>query len=291
MINRNLNLLSRLGLFALALVNLSIAGSMTPELRARAMQVLVDGIDAEEFWPAMHAAEGLTIAGEGDLVRQKLSARLPIETDDQRRCGLAREMVRAGDGPKSAVMIAILADPTSNGRVHAAESLYKVGWQGDADSYLRAVWHPESDFVLQLVAVAALAKHGSAADQADSLAFLREALDQVSDQNHLRLVAWVLARVGDASDIERIRPKLKLDLDERPRVFLEHALALLGDEAGRKALTRNLESDDASTRTYAAVFAGEAGMTEVMPQLARQLEDPDLDARIRAAQALFALEK
>ena len=288
---RTINILSYLSVFTFAVANLSVAAPLPVDVRERAMEVLIAGIDSDEFWPAMHAAEGLTIAGEGALVRQRLSPPLPIETDDQHRCGLAREMVRAGDPTKSAVMIAILADPTSSGRIHAAESLYKVGWQGDADTYLRAVWNPDSDFVLQLVAVAALAKHGGAMDQAEALKFLRTTLIQTTDQNHLRLVAWILARVGAASDIERIRPHLKRELKDRPRVFLEHALARLGDESGRVALRRNLESADASTRTYAAVFAGEAGMTEVIPQLIRQLEDPDLDARIRAAQALFELEK
>mgnify|MGYP003675069303 FL=1 len=256
---RTINLLRGLGIFALVVVNLSSAASMTPEVRERAMQVLIEGIDAEAFWPAMHAAEGLTIAGEGERVRQRLSPRLPEETDDQHRCGLAREMTRAGDPAKSAVMIAILANPVSNGRVHAAESLYKVGWQGDAETYLHRIWQTESDFVLQLMAVAALAKHGNEADRAAALAHLRAALDQAEDQNQLRLVAWVLARVGDASDIERLRPKLKLNLEPRPRIFIEHALALLGDADGQAALRRNLDSNDAATRTYAAVFAGDGG--------------------------------
>ncbi|HTN02138.1 MAG TPA: hypothetical protein VL132_09685, partial [Planctomycetaceae bacterium] len=60
------------------------------------MQVLRDGFKSDEFWPSMHAAEGLTVAGYGAEVRQALPARIPAETDDQRKCGLARELVRAG---------------------------------------------------------------------------------------------------------------------------------------------------------------------------------------------------
>ncbi|WP_182869970.1 HEAT repeat domain-containing protein [Stieleria mannarensis] len=42
---------------------------------------------------------------------------------------------------------------------------------------------------------------------------------------------------------------------------------------------------------HAAVFAGEAGMTDAVPFLIRQLEDENLDARIRAAGALLALDR
>lgn len=258
--------------------------------RAKAMAVLQAGLASDEFWPAMHAAEALTLAGETARVRRALGPRLPRETDDQRRCGLARELVRAGDANKAAVMIAILATPESNGRIHAAESLYKVGWRGDAETYLQAAIAEDSNYVLRLMARAALAKHGSGADRERALSALRASLQTERDHNNLRLIAWVLARVGDASDIARIRPLLDRDLEARPRVFVEHALARLGDPEGRRALQRNLQSDDAATRTYAAVFAGECGMTETVPRLVAQLDDPNLDARIRAAQALFVLE-
>jgi sialidase-1 len=264
---------------------------MSAEVRNEAMDILKTGLESDEFWPAMHAAEALTIAGEGEWVRQRLSSRLSSETDDQRRCGLAREITRAGDTDKAAVMIAILADPESEGRIHAAESLYKVGWPGDASPYLREVWHSEEGFVLQLMAVAALAKHGAAADRSEALAYLRQLTGEIEDHNHLRLVAWVLSRVGDDSDIARLKPILQRDLAPQPRVFVEHALARLGDEAGQAALRRNLRADDPATRTYAAVFAGESGMVETAPQLIALLDDPNLDTRIRAAQALFTLEK
>src|SRR5690242_10317620 len=65
--------------------------------RARCLAVLRAGLGSDEFWPAMHAAEALTLEGLGAEVRASLAARLPGETDDQRRCGLARELVRAGD--------------------------------------------------------------------------------------------------------------------------------------------------------------------------------------------------
>ena len=79
----------------------------------------------------MHAAEALTAAGAGPEVVAALIARLPDESNDQRRCGLARELVRAGNRESLPVLFAILGDQKSNGRIHAAESFYKLGETGD----------------------------------------------------------------------------------------------------------------------------------------------------------------
>src|SRR4051794_17680368 len=65
---------------------------LTPELRQRCMDTLRTGINSDEFWPAIHASEALTLAGAGDEVLTVLRDRLTTEKDDQRRCGLAREM-------------------------------------------------------------------------------------------------------------------------------------------------------------------------------------------------------
>src|SRR5262249_34325650 len=65
--------------------------------RTRCVNVLRSGLGSDEFWPSMHAAEGLTSAGQGQDVRRALAPKLTTETDDQKRCGLARELVRAGE--------------------------------------------------------------------------------------------------------------------------------------------------------------------------------------------------
>tara|TARA_Y100001934_G_scaffold238444_1_gene291389 strand:+ start:5345 stop:5602 length:258 start_codon:yes stop_codon:yes gene_type:complete len=74
--------------------------------------------------------------------------------------------------------------------------------------------------------------------------------------------------------------------DAWTKCFLEHALAGLGDKKAQDALRRNLKSDDARLRTYAATWAGDARMLDVKDQLLKQL-----DARIRAAQTLLFLSR
>jgi thioredoxin-like negative regulator of GroEL len=262
---------------------------LDPETRQRCMRVLDEGMRADDFWPAIHAAEALTLGGQGELVRAFLESKLRAETDDQKRCGLARELVRAGNRQRSSVIMDILSGADPHGHVHAAESLYKVGWIGDSAPLKRAF--ADTDNVrLRLMAAAALARHGQGSVRAEAFNFLRENLRSESDPEVFRLSAWVLGRIGADKDRSLIRSRLE-DADENKLVlaFLQHALAALGDPEGQQALLRNLESSDPAVRTYAAVFAGESGISQAAPFLIRQLDDESLDARIRAAQALLLL--
>lgn len=260
-------------------------------VRERCLEVLNGGLEplkraprGEEFWPAMHAAEGLTVAGRGDRLVPQLASRLQSERDDQRRCGLARELVRIGEKRYAAVLLDILADRESEGRTHAAESLFKVGEVGDGVA-LRAASDENEDPTLRLMACAALSRHGNAR----AIEIIRDALS--SDEEDLRRVAaWILGRVGGPSDIPRLKDALAHANEPLTTAYVHHSLAALGDEQGRTQLKNNLGSDDPAVRTYAAKFAGDARATSLAPVLIAQLDDESLDARIRAAHTLLELE-
>ncbi len=66
-----------------------------------------------------------------------LRDRLPAEQDDQHRCGLVRELFRAGERSHLPILFEILADTSPRAEAHAAESLFKIGEIGDG-SQLRA---------------------------------------------------------------------------------------------------------------------------------------------------------
>ena len=105
--------------------------------RDACLEVLRAAMVGDEFWPAMHAAEALTLAGRADEVQQPLTTRLLTERDDRHRCGLARELVRsAGDLAKVGMLLEILEKSDTYGHEHAAESLYRIGEVGDG----RALW-------------------------------------------------------------------------------------------------------------------------------------------------------
>ena len=242
-------------------------------------------MEADDFWPSIHAAEGLSLAGHGHEVRIHLRGLLKTETDLQKRCGLARELVRAGDRRQVAEMIRILEADDTHGHVHAAESLYKVHGLGNAVGLLTRMQTGQNR-TLQLMAAAALARSG----HEEALGLIRRQLAH-EDQDTSRIAAWIIARVGDRSDIVRLRKALPNIQGAFARCYFEHALALLGDPEGRRLLRRNLTSEDAAVRTYAATFGGEGRFAEIVPDLVKMLEDPHLDARYRAAQALLEMSR
>lgn len=256
---------------------------LSAELRDRCLKTLRDGMTSDEFWPAIHAAEGLTLAGHADEVRKYLAPKLPLEKDDQRRCGLARELVRAGDRGQAQVMLDILAGDDPHGHVHAAESLFKVNEIGDGKAMKRAAEQTEN-MNLHLMASAALARSGNK----QALRRLRVRLSD-ADPETRKIAAWILGRIGDASDIPRLRQSIESARDALSRAYVEHSLASLGDPAGLRALVANLQSDDPAIQTYAATFAGDAREVSVGPALIPLLDHDNIDVRVRAAQSLLVL--
>ncbi len=249
-------------------------------LRERCVGVLRGALRSEEFWPSMHAAEALTQAGYGRVVLDALRDRLQSEKDDRQRCGLAREQVRAGRRKLASVMLSILADKKSPGRVHAAESLYKVGEIGDG-KLLRAALD-EGNPALEMMAAAALAKRGDKA----ALARVRRYL-KTGDMNQRRIAAWVLGRLGDRRDWPELRRLASEGSTPLIRSFAVNALAQLGAPGALEQVARNLKSPDAQVRTYAAQTVGDCRAASLLNALKPLLNDPHLDARIRAAQAIL----
>jgi len=252
------------------------------DVRERCVRVLKTGLSSDEFWPSMHAAEALTQAGFDDVVLKALGGRLDAETDDQRRCGLAREMARAGDRRHVGVMLSILANKQSNGRVHAAESLYKVHGIGDGKALRAAL--DEGDPALELMAAAALVRGGDEAQ----LARVRRHLAG-SDARARRIAAWILGRLGDRSDWPALQRLAGTETDPLSNCFVINALAQLGAPGALEQVERNLQHEDTKVRAYSAQTVGDCRAAHLIKPLVRLLDDPNLDTRIRAAQSILLI--
>ena len=259
------------------------AAAMDATLRERCLAVLRAGLTSEEFWPAMHAAEALSLAGEGKEVLASLAKRKAA--DDQQACGLAREAVRAGDKSKTAELLAILVKPGSIGHTHAAESLYKVSQTGDGAG-LKAALAQDADLKLQLMAAAALARGGNPS----ALEMVRRYVKH-DDLEARKAAIWIIGQIGAKSDAAAVRAAMAAEKDELTKAYCVHALACLGDAAGRKLLGENLRSANFAVKTYAAEFCGYCRAEEFRDQLVKLLDDTTLDVRIRAAQSLLVLSQ
>ncbi len=258
---------------------------LTASQREKCLKILREGLRSDEFWPAMHAAEALTLAGLGDEVKQVVAPKISTETDDQRRCGLAREMVRAGDRSHVTNMLNILTSANTHGHVHACESLFKVFEIGDGQA-LRHALAKDANVTKVLMAAGALVRGGSPT----AIQRIRtELASTVAD--HARIAAWLLGQIGNERDLEPLRTNQRRFSDPMVVAYFDHALALRGDRAGTDATIANLKSADPAIRVYAAEFSGHAGLTQTKDTLIALLEDSILDVRIRAAQSLLVLSQ
>ena len=252
---------------------------------ARCIKILRGAVRSDEFWPSMHAAEALTLAGRGGEVVKLLTPMLPLEKDDQKRCGLARELVRAGQRQHVNVLLSIMAGEDTHGHVHSCESIYKVFEIGDGVS-LRAAIQPENPIKKQLMAAAALGRGG----HPQAMKILRSAVSS-EDPDEARIAVWVLARIGDATDVPLLRKNIARFDDPLVVAYFENSMATLGDSAGLIAMAKMLQGDDPALKVYAATFAGDARAVSLAPLLLPLLEHEVLDVRVRGAQTLLVLSK
>ncbi|MBM4075110.1 MAG: HEAT repeat domain-containing protein, partial [Planctomycetes bacterium] len=251
--------------------------------REKCLDVLRRGMKGDEFWPAIHAAEGLTLGGKAPEVIEFLKPKLMTETDDQKRCGIAREIARAGDRSTVSVLLNILSGENPHGHVHAAESLYKIFEVGDGVA-IRNAYSQTDKPTLRMMAAGALVRSGDAS----ALTAIRNLLLH-DDPKIFPIAGWIVGQVGESSDIPRLKSLLNRCPDDVTRAFVQHALAMLGDAEGIEALVKNLSSSDGPVRTYAANFAGDARIIRTVERLKEMLDDPVADARYRAAQSLLVL--
>ncbi|MFI4876259.1 MAG: alpha/beta hydrolase fold domain-containing protein [Blastopirellula sp. JB062] len=265
------------------MIGASTANAADPASRKKCLSVLRAGLRADPFWPAMHAAEALTAIGETSDVKKRLAQQWKTCESDQQLCGLARELVRAGDDSYAGMLSYKLADPNSTGRVHAAESLFKLNRLGDEATLRRAA--QSSDRGLRQMALAALARSGDADARRQIVADLRS-----QDKTARRRAAWFLSVIGAPSDLEPLRAAYRKATDPLEKAQLEHTLATLGDASATAALFENLTSEVAAIRANAAYYAGAARATQAAPALLDLLEDPETDVAIRAAGSWLQLQ-
>tara|TARA_R110002095_G_scaffold18396_1_gene21320 strand:+ start:6602 stop:7456 length:855 start_codon:yes stop_codon:yes gene_type:complete len=264
---------------------------LTESTRAESVRILTQTLhqasesENSKFWPAIHAAEALSSAGYFTEVKQTLTPLLKTDTNHQHRCGLAREVARAGDRSHVHVMLDILAGEETSSHVHACESLFSVNERGDGKLLRTAMLQTQNP-------IKAIMAAGAFARQEDSSAFalLREHL-QGADPLSRQIAAWVLSYVGERCDIPALESGLEQATAPVERAYFVHTLAALGEEAAQQELIRNFSSENATVRAYAAFYAHVAKLDSACDLLVELLNDPAVDVRVRAAHSLLASQQ
>ncbi|MEZ4699890.1 MAG: HEAT repeat domain-containing protein [Rhodothermales bacterium] len=256
---------------------------LTANVHEQCMQTLRQGMLQGDPETVIHAAEALTGARYTFDVQPVLLDLLTVVKDAPVRAGLIGELVRSGYDGSIVLLQDMLLGQNMESRLAAARTLFTIGRVGDTLLLQEAMKEGE-DGRLRVYAAAALQRSG----RGETLGFIRSRA--LSDDPIVRgIAADVLLQLGEASDIPLLNASLELARYDADRYYVERALAVLGDPAGRAALYAQLSSNDSVTRSQAARAAAEAWLVDGASQLYAMLNDPVLDVRVRAAHALLIL--
>lgn len=205
------------------------------------------------------------------------------ETTAEQRQGFVERIRRA------------MLDPQAPDRVHATESLAKLGAASPSDNPILAEWlataaEPASPYVLWLLALS-----GSNVGQTCCETRLADLLDS-SDRTVRLRAAFALGRISAIStaSLQRLQRCLELEPEDSPaRCYIAAALLrhTARDTSGaarlRRILATCLVRGQLAEQLEAATTLGMRGTSADLAALTRLLRSPEADARIGAASGLL----
>lgn len=268
-------------------------------------QKLVDLLDAEfrnnSDFVRIHAAEALVEHGFGFQVSAALSSEADTAASPY-RIGVWRVLARIAESPQQRDYFVgrlrrVLADSQAADRLHAAESLAKIGAADRADRPAIETWLLTADdattaFPLWLLVLSADASERPAAEL--RLAKLLESPDPIA---RLR-AAFSLGRLAalSADSLARLSQRAEAEpADSAARIYLLAAGYLHapnGSSASlklKRQLLSRLNTGRPNEQFEAATVIGLRGSLEDLPRLAPLLACREPDPRIAAANASLHL--
>jgi len=260
-------------------------------------------MNSNSGWVRIHAAEALLDHHHAQpvtrlLLREADTAQPPY------RMGVWRVLARATGTAEERQMFIdrirrAMLDPQAPDRVHAAESLAKLGAASPSDTPALLEWVAaarEADAVYPLWL---LALSGNSSVKADSEGRLGDLLESGDTIVRLR-AAFALGRITIVSprSIGRLNQCLALEPEDSPvRAYAASALLRHAEENSsgatrlKQVLAEHLARGQPSEQLEAAIALGMRGTTEDLPVLARLADSPEADARIGATSgSLYILE-
>ena len=195
-------------------------------LAERAKAILHDGVEHDETWIKIHAAEALLVGGEAIAMRQRFLELAPVSDSLLYRVGVWR--VLATTSPTKAERAEcieqvgrVFLDPDAPDRSQALETLCKLGVQLNGSLFVR-VW-------------------STAADESDPLR---------------PLAPWSLAGMGDQDALRRIASLLSSPI-ARSRVIAAYSLRWLRirDPATLHLLAQAADAEQPGTDTQAYLLS------------------------------------
>ena len=272
-------------------------GAVPEYLRSQALYVLREAVCQETEWVKVHAAEGLLVNGYPEGVATSFEADL-ASAKPPYRVGVLRVLAQAAgkDRPlrQSRVdsVLAIFNDKNAPDRLHALETLAKLGYDQRTDAVLEAAKPDAGRF--QVHARWIIANSGKPVDQAPLAKLV------AGDDPTLRTGAAYALRhrkTISRAALAAVEAAVAAQQAKAPGdVYLQSAWFVHcppdSKLAARSALLTFLSSDKKHERNEACLALGYAGGARDVPILATLLrDDPEADVRVYAAFALLRLDR
>ena len=257
---------------------------LTANQHARCMELLREGLHGKEFWASIYSAEALVREEYSFEVTPLFRSRIEQESDDRRRAAYATVLVRAGYREALVMLQDLLLSNDPETKILAAQGMFRSADVADVSLLEEAMTQTQNNR-LSLYAAAALAL----ARDAKTLNIIRRGLES-SDAAARYVAADIIAVLGAAEDdMDALLQNREQTSSEFERFYVLRALAIFGHDPSRQELTAMLEHSDPTIRARAAFVMGEAWIVEQSDRLYALLDDPAMEVRVRAAQALLIL--
>ena len=283
------------------------APNVNPELRRQAIEVLRGVFDHEAHWIKVHAAESLLALDYPQGVEEAFAEQLRLhETEPEYRIGIWRVLARATHDPKERCRWVhrirdIFLDPTAPDRLHAVETLAKLGYT-----------IPVATGSNQAVAERA-ALEGAAASDGPEAPFARWILLDSDPQRGdaplaellgadaartRGLAAYAIRHLTHVSAATRkalVSAATAEPLDSTAWIHLACAVAVHGTPEDRVAYKQRLhgvaEAGSADAVVQACQTLAQVADHTDLPLLARLLARPEADIRAAAAHAILRTDR
>jgi len=269
--------------------------------RERAMGVLRTALKEEKEWVKVHAAEMLMANNVFDDVRDIFEAELAGEPGPYYRIGVWRVLAEAAASDRLnrkryvLKIVEVYRDKNAPDREHAIESLAKLGYRDRIPEIVDAARSGEGAF--QAYARWVLANGGDAEDEAlfaDLLASEDEGV-----RGNVGYGLRFLPEIGDETFKRLAEAARKEPSDSKARVYLVSALYVHGAPEDRKKLSagakteliKYLRTGNREQKNEACMALAIRGETSDRSMLEAALDDPEIDVRVHAANALLRIER
>jgi len=273
----------------------SDTGAVPAQPQARCLAVLHQALSEGKVWVKVHAAESLLWTGHPEGVRD-IFLEEEKTAGPQYRIGVWRVLAQAAPDEQARKqyvdkITAVFFDLKASDRLHASETLGKLGYTSHDPEVLRVAEKGEKSF--QSMARWIMANSGDAKDEA----YLAELL--TSEDPETRSCSAYALRF-----LKTIRPetyaKLKAAAEKEPHDSQQRALILSpaylhAPEADKTSIHAQLiqyaDTGTKDDKREVCAALGRRPNPEDLPILTRLLDDPDLDAQAGAAEAILRIAR